>query len=196
MSRQHSFIATLSANGHPIHCLGESTKGPVILEMPGRFPAQLVEGHRALGYINGTKEDFDHGNEIGVITFEKGAPIEPLQLYFRYSDQGGYRIYVRSGAHRGEGVFLGESKLLELQPIGLDDPSCWIIREQQSANLLDITQDTANTLQITLQEAGGDPVQSAGLWPVGGYLGAVANTEQQSYGLHILQREVDWLNAE
>ena len=195
MSRQHSFIATLSANGHPVHCLGESTKGPVILEMPGRFPAQLVKGHRALGYIDGTQEDFDHGYEIGVITFEKGAPIEPLQLYFRYSDQG-YRIYARSGVHHGEGVFLGASKLLELHPIGLDDPSCWVIREQQTANLLDITQHTADTLQITLQEADGNPVQSAGLWPVGGYLGAVPNTGQHSYELHILRREVDWLSAE
>ncbi len=42
MSKQRSFIATLSFNGQPLNGFAESTRGPVVLETPGTLPATAV----------------------------------------------------------------------------------------------------------------------------------------------------------
>ncbi|HEK1686047.1 TPA: hypothetical protein SMR42_002399 [Pseudomonas putida] len=195
MSKQHSFIATLSVDGHEIHCLGESTQGPIILAMPGGVPGKSVEGSRALGYLHGTDEDFAHGREIGTISFSKALSPPPLHLYFRYSDKG-YRLYVRGGAHYGQGVFLSASGLLELQQIGTVDPTCWTICKHQSHALLDITRHDESKLAVTLRNADGHPVCNQGIWPVGGHLASVQGASHHTYELDILQRGVDWLSAQ
>ncbi|HGM5581860.1 TPA: hypothetical protein ACKP22_003567 [Pseudomonas putida] len=194
MSKQHSFIATLSAGGHEINCLGLSTEGQVILEVPGGGPGKTVKGHKTLGFLHGTDEDFAHGQEMGTINFSKAKHSQPLHLYFRYSDKG-YRLYVRGGIYYGQGVFLSPAGLLELQRIGSVDPTFWTICKPQSHALLNITQDDQDQLDVTLSNAGGHPVYNQGIWPVGGYLASVPGASHHTYQLNILQRGVDWASA-
>ena len=194
MSKQRSFIATLSFNGQPLNGFAESTRGPVVLETPGTLPATAVDGGQALGYLDGSESDFAHGQEMGLITFEKAPEPAPLRLYFRDSERG-YRIYVRGGALHGQGVFVAQSGLVEISPVERHDPTCWQIDELNGGAPLDVLQQAGDTLRVTMTSEAGHNLYTQLLYPVGGFLACLPQAEPSCFGLTILEREVDWLSA-
>lgn len=195
MDKERSFTATLWANGHPLNFLAALSGGPVWITGPLSDDVQLRDGSRALGMLDGSDEDWQHGQELGLVDFHRTVDAVPVLLYFRHSPVG-YRLYVRSGNHQGEGIFCSPQGLLEAQPIGSADPACWSIQEAATGTALDARQVGDGPLDIQLASADGKPVVMQGIYPVGGYLACQASAAVSTLSLQIEARHVDWMSAD
>jgi hypothetical protein len=187
-----SFTATLQVAEAPINVLGDMTSGPVTLASPHQVPAYVVEGAATLGMLDGTDEDWLHGQEWGLVTFEKAALPAALLLYFRHGDAG-YRIYVRSGPHFGEGLFTTGDGVVNVQPIKAKDPSLWKLTDAQTGEIFDLTQLEDGRREILLTSTDGHPLELHNLYPVGGFLACYPTARQGTLSLIIQERGVDWL---
>ncbi|WP_286911967.1 MULTISPECIES: hypothetical protein [unclassified Pseudomonas] len=190
-----SFIATLQHDGSPINVFDTMTTGPVILASPYQAPAFTLDGTRTLGLLNGNEDDWQHGREMGLVSFDKGPAPDPLMLYFRYS-HAGYRLYVRSGRHLGEGVFCSAYGVVNSQPIEALDPASWHVTLGQNGEPFDLTETEGDSHDIQLTNLHGHPLQVHGLYPVGGYLTCYPAARKSTLRLIILARNIDWLNAD
>ncbi|MFJ4068584.1 hypothetical protein ACIPW4_25300 [Pseudomonas sp. NPDC089996] len=187
-----SFTATLQVAEASINVLGDMTIGPVTLASPHQTPGYAVEGSTTLGMLNGTDADWQHGRQMGLITFEQTAQPAELLLYFRHSEAG-YRIYLRSGPHAGEGVFITRDGLVSVQPIKAKDPSLWAMTDAQTGEAFDLTQLEDGRREIQLASADGHPLEIHALYPVGGFLACYPAARQGTLSLIIQDRVVDWL---
>jgi len=188
----HSFIATLQFEENPINTLDSMTTGPVVLTSLKGGPVHSIEGAFTLAVLDGSDEDWRHSKEIGLITFDKGAQPEPLKLYFRHGDSG-YRIYVRSGDHFGEGVFVTDEGLVNVQPIEDKDPTLWVVTDAQTDEAFDLTQSEDNQREIQLVTDNGGALTLHNLYPVGGFLTIYDGAPHDTLSLLIEARGVDWL---
>jgi len=187
-----SFIATLQVAEAPINVLGDMTTGPVTLVSPHQVPGYVVEGAATLGMLNGTDSDWHHGQETGLITFGQAPQPAALLLYLRHGEAG-YRIYLRSGPHFGEGVFITDDGLVNVQPIKAKDPSLWALTDAQTGEAFDLTQLEDGRREIQLASADGHPLEVHNLYPVGGFLACYPAARQGTLSLIIQERNVDWL---
>lgn len=192
--KAHSFIAALQIAESPVNSLDCLSTGPVIVATPNHLTGPGVDGAKALGMLNGTDEDWQHGQELGLITFDKGADPCALLLYFRHSDAG-YRLYVRSGPHFGQGVFTTSDGQLAIQPITSQDPTVWTLTDAQTGNPFDLTQLEDNRREIQMSSSNGHALEIHNLYPVGGFLACYAAAQPCTLSLLIKQRGVDWLNT-
>lgn len=192
--KARSFTATLQIAEAPVNCLGSLSTGPVLLATPAITPARAIDGARALGMLNGTDEDWQHGQETGLVTFDKAAAPSALLLYFRHSDAG-YRLYVRNGAHRGDGVFTTGDGLVILQAIDRQDPSLWRLMDAQTGQVFDLAELEDERREIQMTSSLGHPLEIHNLYPVGGFLACYASAQPCTLSLLIEQRGVDWLNT-
>ena len=188
----HSFIATLQFEEIPINSLDSMTTGPVVLTSLKGVPGYSIEGGCTLAVLDGSDEDWRHGKEVGLITFDKAPQPEPLKLYFRHGDSG-YRIYLRSGAHFGEGVFVTDEGLVNVQPIEDKDPTLWVVTDAQTDEAFDLTQSEDNQREIQLVTNNGRALTLHNLYPVGGFLTINDGGPQAMFNLLIEARGVDWL---
>jgi hypothetical protein len=190
-----SFTATLQIAGCPLNTLDSMCTGPIILSSPINNLNPVMDGGRAIGMFNCSDEDWHLGRDSGLITFDRGASAQSLVLYFRHFD-GGYRLYLRSGEHLGEGVFTNANGVVDVQPIKASDPSLWKIVDAQTGQPFDLTQCEGPDCDIKLTSADGHPVESHYLYPVGAFLACYPAAHQGDLRLIIQEREVDWLNAD
>lgn len=168
--------------------------GPVILSNPIDGFGPGIDGSRAIGMLDCSDEDWQLGKDIGLITFDRGAVALSLLLYFRHFDDG-YRLYLRSGKHLGEGVFTHANGLVTAQPIEAKDPSLWKMVDVRTSQPFDLTRCEGTACEIRLTSADGHPVEVHNLYPVGAFLACYPAAQQGDLSLVIQQREVDWLNA-
>ncbi|MBC3476543.1 hypothetical protein [Pseudomonas taiwanensis] len=189
----HSFTATLEVAESPINTLGSMTTGQVDLDSPQQTPGYAVQGNRTLGLLNGSDADWQHGQELGLVNFDKGEQPVALVLYFRHSDAG-YRLYVRSGPHFGEGVFTTSDGLVNVEPIGSQDPALWTLTDVQLGEPFDVTQLEEGRREIQLVNAKGHGLEIHNLYPVGGFLACHQAAEHSTVSLVIKARGVDWAN--
>ncbi|MCY1413725.1 hypothetical protein D3C76_890380 [compost metagenome] len=187
-----SFTATLQVAEAPINVLGNMTNGPVTLASPHQAPGYVIEGATTLGMLNGSDSDWRHGRETGLITFEQATAPTALLLYFRHGEDG-YRIYLRSGPHSGEGVFTTDDGLVNVQPIEAKDPSLWVLTDVQTGEAFDLTAVEDGRREIQLSSAQGHPLEIHNLYPVGGFLACYPRASQGTLSLIIQKRDVDWL---
>ncbi|MFJ4350563.1 hypothetical protein ACIPZ5_06645 [Pseudomonas sp. NPDC089428] len=190
-----SFTATLQVAEAPVNVLGDMTTGPVSLVSPHQAPGYAVEGATTLGMLNGSESDWRHGQDIGLITFEQAAQPAALLLYFRHTEAG-YRIYLRSGPHSGQGVFTTGDGLVNVQPIKAKDPSLWKLTDAQTGVAFDLTQLEDGRREVQLSNAQGHPVEIHNLYPVGGFLACYPAARQGTLSLIIQERGVDWLKPD
>lgn len=195
MDKERSFTATLWTGGQSINCLGEMSDGPVFLDSPTVVPAHALEGTQALGMLDGSDEDWAHGQEMGLITFGKVTTPEPMLFYFRHSAQG-YHLYVRSGPYLGYGVFKNADGLIEALPIGRQDPTAWHITDAQTNETLELSQLDQDRLEILMVSADGQPVGLHNIYPVGSFLTSHDAALPCTLSLQIEHRQVDWLNRD
>lgn len=186
-----SFLATLHTAQCPLNTFDSMTNNAVVLVSPLTTPGYAVDGAAALGAISCSEEDWVHGQELGLITFEKSSAPTPLQLYFRHGE-GGYRLYVRSGPRTRQGVFVTRHGLVEVNPIKHQDPTTWRITEASSGNALDVTELEGDQFDICLESEAG-PWGRHQLYPVGDYAVCHADAARCTLKLVIDQRDVDWL---
>ncbi|KTT02115.1 hypothetical protein [Pseudomonas parafulva] len=190
--KAHSFLATLYAADCPLNTFDSMTSGNVALVSPLTTPGYAVDGAATLGVLDCSDDDWTHGQEMGLVTFEKSSAALPLLLYFRHSEDG-YRLYVRSGAHFGEGVFATTHGLVEVKPIKQQDPTAWRITQASSGNAFDLTTCEGDQVDIKLESKSGPWGRNA-LYPVGDYSVCHANATGSTLKLVIQERSVDWLN--
>ncbi|MGG5291984.1 hypothetical protein ACQZ2L_22615 [Pseudomonas shirazensis] len=190
---KHSFTAVVMANGCPINTLESISIGPVILDSPGSTPAYGIDGRRTLGMFNCTDGDWAHGEELGLITFQQGSAPTPWVFYFRHFEEG-YRIYLRSGEHFGEGVFIGQDRQVEVRPITSRDPALWSLVDAQTGDKIDITQHQPDDLEVHLISDEGYPLEIHAMYPVGAFLACHATAGRGTLSLTIQRREENWLN--
>ncbi|MBK4989183.1 hypothetical protein [Pseudomonas sp. S36] len=188
--KARSFIATLQVKGCPVNTFDSMTRGEVVLESPLTYPAQALDGASVLGMLNCSDEDWQHGQDLGLITFDRVAAPAPLLLYFRHSDEG-YRLYIRNGPHFGHGVFARKNGLVGIKPIERQDPTAWSIITAASDKALDISRVEADEIDVSLT-SGHDPFGLHGLYPVGGYATCHPAASKCTLRLVIKQRDVDW----
>lgn len=189
--KAHSFLATLHAADCPLNTFDSMTSGNVVLESPLTTPGDAVDGAATLGVLNCSDDDWDYGQALGLVSFEKPSAALPLLLYFRHSEAG-YRLYVRSGAHSGKGVFATTHGLVEAMRIGQQDPTAWKITEASSGKVFDLTVIEGDQIDIRLESKAG-PWGRHALYPVGDYSVCHANAVGRSLKLVIQERNVDWL---
>ncbi|HDS0919983.1 TPA: hypothetical protein QEM85_004244 [Pseudomonas putida] len=188
-----SLTAILQIAGCPL--LGSMCTGLIILSSPIDSLDPAMDGSRAIGMFNCSDDDWQLGKDSGLLTFDRGPSAQSLLLYFRHFD-GGYRLYLRSGEHLGEGVFTNANGLITVQPITASDPSLWSIIDAQTGQPFDLTQCEGPDCDIKLTSADGHPVEAHYLYPVGAFLACYASAHQSDLSLIIQEREVDWLNAD
>lgn len=191
--KARSFIATLQVKGCPVNTFDSMTRGEVVLESPLTNPAHALDGASVLGMLNCSDEDWQHGQDLGLITFARAAAPAPLLLYFRHSDAG-YRLYVRSGPHFGQGVFATADGLVTVEPIGRQDPSTWTVTEAHTGAPLDVSATNTDELDVYLTNISA-PLGLNHLYPVGHYAVCHAGAGPCALTLSIEQRDVDWLKA-
>ena len=192
--KAHSFIAALQIAESPVNSLDCLSTGPVIVATPNHLTGPGVDGAKALGMLNGTDEDWQHGQELGLITFDKGADPCALLLYFRHSDAG-YRLYVRSGPHLGKSVFTNVDGQVTLRTSTSKEPSVWSLIDVQTGNAFDLTLLEDGRREIQLISSDGHPLEIHNLYPVGGFLACYAQAQPCTLSLLIEQRGVDWLDT-
>ncbi|MNO87048.1 hypothetical protein D3C76_784630 [compost metagenome] len=130
-----------------------------------------MDGSRAIGMFNCSDDDWQLGKDSGLLTFDRSPSAQSLLLYFRHFD-GGYRLYLRSGEHLGEGVFTNANGLITVQPITASDPSLWSIIDAQTGQPFDLTQCEGPVVISSLQAPTGTQsklitsTQSAHSWLV------------------------------
>lgn len=189
-----SFTAFLQIAGCPLNTLGSICKGPVILTSPIDGHGPGLDGSRALGMLDCTDEDWELGKDTGLITFDKGPDALPLLLYFRHFDNG-YRLYVRSGKHFGEGIFSNANGMITVQPITDRDPGLWKLIDIQSGRPFDLARCEGSECGVQMASAEGHPVEARYIYPVGAFLASYPAAHQGDVTLIIQEREVDWLSA-
>ena len=189
-----SFTAFLQVTDCPLNTLDSICTGPIILTNPIDGFAPGLDGNCAIGMLNCSDDDWELGKDTGLITFDKGPSALPLLLYFRHFDEG-YRLYVRSGKHFGEGVFSNANGLINVQPIKASDPCLWTVVNAQTDQPFDLTQCEGPECDIKLASANGHPVESHYIYPVGAFLACYPDAHQHDLSLVIQERGVDWLNA-
>jgi hypothetical protein len=193
-NKTRSFTATLQIAESPVNSLDCLCTGPVSLVTPTEVPGYAIEGAHALGMLNGTEDDWQHGQGFGLIPFDKGDDQCAMLLYFRYSDAG-YRLYVRSGPYFGKGIFTTAEGLVAAQAIEAQDPSLWTLVDAQTGAPFDLAQLEDDRREIQMIARNGHPMEIHNLYPVGGFLACYAAAQQCTLSLLIAQRGVDWLNA-
>ncbi|MBK5010393.1 hypothetical protein IAE33_002253 [Pseudomonas sp. S60] len=191
--KARSFIATLQVNGCPVNTFDSMTRGQVVLESPLASPAHALDGASVLGMLNCSDEDWQHGQDLGLITFERAAAPAPLLLYFRHSDEG-YRLYIRSGPHFGQGVFVTEEGLVAVKPIEQKDPTLWSVIAAATGEHLDVITTETDEIDISLVSTD-NPLGLQSLFPVGGYAMCHAAADRCTLRLAIEQRDVDWYRS-
>ena len=190
-----SFTATLHVDGCPLNTFGSFCTGPIILTNPVDGTGAGFDGTRTIGMLNCSDEDWELGQDSGLVTFGKGSSVEPLLLYFRHFDSG-YRLYVRSGKHQGDGVFTTADGLVNVHPIVAKDPCLWKVSDAVTGECFDLTQREDTAHEVQLQSEAGHPLEVHYLYPVGGFLACYPDAHQGSVTLEIQERGVDWLNAD
>ncbi|MBI6925310.1 hypothetical protein JET66_11665 [Pseudomonas putida] len=188
--KAHSFLATLHSADCPLNTFDSMTSGDVVLESPLTTPGYAVDGATTLGVIDCSDDDWDHGQELGLVTFEKSSAALPLLLYFRHSEDG-YRLYVCNGAHLGKGIFATAHGLVEAKRIEQQEPTAWKITEASSGNAFDPTTTEGDQVDIKLVSKAG-PWGRHALYPVGDYSVCHAKAVGRSLKLVIQERNVDW----
>lgn len=189
--KAHSFLATLHAADCPLNTFDSMTSDDVVLASPLTTPGYAVDGAATLGVLNCSEDEWHHGQELGLVNFEKSSAVQPLLLYFRHSEDG-YRLYVRSGAHLRKGIFATTHGLVEVKRIEQQDPTAWKITEASSGNAFDPTTSEVDQVDIKLESKAG-PWGRHALYPVGDYSVCHANAVGRSFKLVIQERNVDWL---
>ncbi|EST16834.1 hypothetical protein IRZ53_08245 [Pseudomonas fulva] len=189
--KAHSFLATLHAADCPLNTFDSMTSDDVVLASPLTTPGYAVDGAATLGVLNCSEDEWHHGQELGLVNFEKSSAVQPLLLYFRHSEDG-YRLYVRSGAHLRKGIFATAHGLVEAKRIEQQDPTAWKITEASSGNAFDPTTSEVDQVDIKLESKAG-PWGRHALYPVGDYSVCHANAVGRSFKLVIQERNVDWL---
>ncbi|MFA7894760.1 hypothetical protein [Pseudomonas putida] len=189
--KAHSFLATLHAADCPLNTFDSMTSHDVVLASPLTTPGYAVDGAATLGVLNCSEDEWHHGQELGLVNFEKSSAVQPLLLYFRHSEDG-YRLYVRSGAHLRKGIFATAHGLVEAKRIEQQDPTAWKITEASSGNAFDPTTSEVAQVDIKLESKAG-PWGRHALYPVGDYSVCHANAVGRSLKLVIQERNVDWL---
>ena len=190
-----SFTATLMLSDCPLTTLDSITTGPIVLSNPIDGQGLGIDGSGAIGMFNCSDEDWQLGTDTGLITFDKGPSALPLLLYFRHFDEG-YRLYVRSGKHSGEGVFANDNGVINVQPIKASDPCLWKVLNAQTGQPFDLTQCDGPDYDIKLVSAKGHPVEAQYIYPVGAFLASYPTAHQGNLGLVVQERGVDWLNVQ
>ena len=193
-NKTRSFTATLQIAESPVNSLDCLCTGHVSLVTPTEVPGYAIEGAHALGMLNGTEDDWQHGQGFGLIPFDKGDDQCAMLLYFRYSDAG-YRLYVRSGPHFGKGIFTTAEGLVAAQAIEAQDPSLWTLVDAQTGAPFDLAQLEDDRREIQMIARNGHPMEIHNLYPVGGFLACYPAAQQCTLSLLITQRGVDWLNS-
>ncbi len=189
-----SFTAVLQIAGCPLNTLGSICTGPIILSNPIDGVGPGLDGSRAIGMLDCSEEDWELGKNSGMITFDKGPAELPLLLYFRHFDNG-YRLYVRSGKHFGEGIFSNPNGLITAEPITDNDPGLWKLTDIQSGQPFNLAQCEGSECDVQLASAEGHPVEAHYMYPVGAFLASYPTAHQGDVTLVIQEREVDWLSA-
>ncbi|MBF8777036.1 hypothetical protein [Pseudomonas fulva] len=189
--KAHSFLATLHAADCPLNTFDSMTSGNVVLESPLTTPGYAVNGAATLGVLDGSDDDWDHGQALGLVTFEKSSAALPLLLYFRHSEAG-YRLYVRNGAHSGKGIFATTQGLVQANGIEQQDPTAWKITEASSGKAFDLATCEGEQVDIKLESKAG-PWGHHALYPLARYSVCHPNAVGWALKLVIQERNVDWL---
>lgn len=194
LDKARSFTATLSIDGQPITVLREAADDDVWVVAPGGDPSHLpiINASQALGTLSGPNEAWAHERELGLVDFNV-VEAPPTLLYLRHS-AGRYRMYIRSGAQFGQGVFTTGPGLLEAQPITAKDPALWQVEDATSGQPLDLASSSENTFEVRLTLASnGAPVTLFGIHSQGGYLAVAQGGQPATLSLSLVEREADWL---
>ncbi|BBH44232.1 hypothetical protein [Pseudomonas sp. KU43P] len=187
-----SFTATLLVNGYPLTILGEATEGAINVRHPDPS-LETIDVTQALGVLTTPDEAWNDAREAAHVDFHLTGDVMPTLFYFRHTDEG-YRLYIRGGAHAGQGVFKSKYGVATVSPIEDVDPTPWQIRyshNNQPVTLADMEIDfsviclecsaSAKTLATELIAEG-----------EGAYLITHRSRPATSLRLNIQERGVDW----
>lgn len=187
-----SFTATLMVNGHPLIILSQATNRAVMVPHPDPNLGQL-DASKALGVLSSPDKAWDDARDAGLVDFHLTGDPSPPVFYFRHSNEG-YRLYLRSGDHAGEGVFKSKYGLASSCTIDDNDPTPWRLRlahTQQTVVLSDLSTDFA-IVTLECASTGSHLATTAIADGEGGYLITRKSTPATQLRLNILEREVDW----
>lgn len=187
-----SFTATLLVNGYPLTILSEATEGTITVAHPDSSLGSM-DVTDALGVLSTPDDAWNDAREAGHVDFHLTGDIAPTLFYFRHTDEG-YRLYIRGGAHDGQGVFKSKYGVARVCPIEDTDPTPWQLRLAHNHDPVTLADMAIDFSMISLAcAASGKTLATQFIADgEGGYLITHRSSPATRLRLNIEDRGVDW----